>query len=99
MKIIQKKVKELEEGDRLEYGVLEAFSIDFAEENTEVFYICDFCFENGNIVDEDCSTTSFELEYFTQSAETEYQSQVSDDNVIDGKRVNIENFVVNVIVD
>jgi len=54
--------------------------------------IVDFCFENGNQVDEDC----FELEYFTLTSE--YQLQVPK-NVMDCELINIEDFVVNVIVD
>jgi len=92
MKKIQKKVKDLKRGDKLDYGKFDDFVCRLSEQNTEILQIVDFSFENGNQVDEDC----FELEYFTLTSE--YQLQVSK-NVMDCELINIEGFIVNVIVD
>ena len=96
MKKIQKKVKDLKRGDKLEYGKFDDFVCSITEENPEIFQIVDFCFENGNKVDEDCNNLFFELEYFTLTSE--YQLQVPK-NTMDCEFINIEDFVVNVFVD
>ena len=86
MKIIQKKVKDLKKGDRLEYGKFEHVYYNFTERSPKTKQIVDFAFTR--------EPTGLLLGWFTEQGD--YDRQIG---YISNNARNIKDFVVDVIVD